>query len=74
MWYDDERQKTEKYKIVIEMRIKVNWGGSVLSFKGCGMNRQRGRGWNLRIINILVVSVHLFLFEEWAQRGWEGNG
>ena len=68
MQCEDGRQKTEKYIIVIEMRINENERESVFSFTECGMDRQRSRGLNVRIISILFVLVHLYLFKEGTQR------
>ncbi len=69
MCCEDERQKTEKYIIVIEIIINDNEGESAFSFKRCGMDRQRWRGWNVRIINILFVFISfIFVLRGYTER------
>ena len=72
MWCEDERQKTEKYKIVIEKRLNENEQGSVFSFKGCGVDRQRLIGWNVRITNYFDC-FSLFIFDWRRDTEMEGG-
>ena len=56
------------------MKINEKERASVFSFKGCEGDRKRWRGWNMVIINILFVLVHLYLFWEGTQREREKEG